>query len=109
MRTRSQRIIDALRQLEQFKLAQGFGSDCAVNVLTGARVEPVPDPGDEGHGMLEVTFPGGVPITVIGDLYLDLQMIESVRIELDSSDSSTIIGRRVASLSEHLNRKHDLA
>jgi hypothetical protein len=106
--TRGQRIIRALQQLEQFKAGHNTEAYFAENVLSGAKVEPVPDENADGHGILTVTFPNGDPMTVNGDLYLDLQIIESVRFELDSSDSSSLVGRRVADLSEHFGRKYDL-
>ncbi|MGH8759517.1 MAG: hypothetical protein ACREVW_08410 [Burkholderiales bacterium] len=106
--SRGQRIIRALQQLEQFKPGHNTGLDYAENVLTGARVEPLPDPDDQEHGALTVSFPGGRPMTVNGDLYLDLQVIESVRFENDSAEESSKVARRVADLSQHFARKYDL-
>lgn len=82
--------------------------DYAENVLTGARVAPVPDPSDEGVGLLSVTFPGSHAMTVNGRLYLHLQIIESARLEVDGDEGDMTVNQRVASLSEHLRRKHDL-
>jgi len=45
---------------------------------------------------------------VNGRLYLKLQIIESARLEVDAVDDSPTVSQRVASLSEHLRRKHDL-
>ena len=67
MNTTAQRIISALQQLEQFLPGHHSASpDYAENVLTGARVAPVPDPSDEGDGLLSVTFPGGHALKVDG-------------------------------------------
>ena len=82
--------------------------DYAENVLTGARVAPVPDPSDEGVGFLTVTFPSGKPMTVNGRLYLNLQIIESARLEFYADGELSKVGVRVADLSDHLRRKHDL-
>lgn len=109
MPSTAQRIISALQQLEQFMPGHHSASpDYAENVLTGARVAPVPDPSDEGEGLLSVTFPGGPAMKVNGRLYLKLQIIESARLEVDAVDDSPTVSQRVASLSEHLRRKHDL-
>lgn len=107
MSTTSQRIIGALLQLEQFLPAQS-GTEEAVNVITGARVSALPDNDVEDHQMVCLTFPGGEPVEVNGGLYLQLQVIESVRYELDAPDGSGPVSRRVEDLLEHLHRKHDL-
>lgn len=109
MNSTSQRIISALQQLEQFMPGHHSNApDYAENVLTGARVAPVPDPSDEGVGFLTVTFPGGKPMTVNGRLYLKLQIIESARLEFDANGELSKVGVRVAELSDHLRHKHDL-
>ena len=109
MNTTAQRIICALQQLEQFLPGHHSASpDYAENVLTGARVSPVPDPSDEGDGYLSVTFPGGHAMKVNGRLYLHLQIIESARFETDGDDGNMTVGQRVAQLSEHLRRKYEL-
>ena len=107
--SRSQRLVDALRQLEQFLPAQGQSD--AVCTLSGVRVTPDPASDHEDGAMLQLTFPGSAePILVIGEIYLKLKIIESVRLEFDSGEdgSSTKIGGRVQDLLEHLTRKHDL-
>ncbi len=61
--------------------------------------------------MLQLTFPGSPePVLVVGELYLKLKIIESVRLEFDSGEheDGNKIGRRVQELMEHLTRKHDL-
>ena len=109
MNTTAQRIISALQQLEHFMPGhQSVSPDFAENVLTGARVGPVPDPFDEGEGLLSITFPGGHAIQVIGRLYLHLQIIESARFEVDGSDVNLTVSQRVAQLSEHLRGKYHL-
>ena len=112
MTSTAQRIISALQQLEQFMPGHhSVSPDYAENVLTGARVAPVPDPSDEGEGVLCVTFPGGHAMKVNGRLYLKLQIIESARLEADAADAdegATTVSQRVASLSAQLRRKHDL-
>ena len=109
MNTTAQRIISALQQLEQFLPGHhGASPDYAENVLTGARVAPVPDPSDEGDGLLSVTFPGGHAMKVNGRLYLHLQIIESARFEADGDDGNIAVSQRVTQLSEHLRRKYEL-
>jgi hypothetical protein len=109
MNTTAQRIISALQQLEQFLPGHhSVSPDYAENVLTGAKVAPVPDPSDEGEGFLFVTFPGGNAIKVNGRLYLRLQIIESARFEVDGDDGNLTMSQRVAQLSEHLRGKFDL-
>lgn len=108
MSNTGQRIIRALQQLDQFMPGDCTSTELAENVLTGARVEPLPDADDEGGGLLYVTFPGGKPMTVNGHLYLDLQIIESARLEVDAEDGVTKVSLRYATLSEHLYRKHGL-
>ena len=108
MNSTGQRIIRALHQLDQFMPGDCSSTELAQNVLTGVKVEPVPDPDGDGDGMLYLTFPGGKPMTVNGRLYLDLQIIESARLEVDSEEGTTKASLRNASLSEHLYLKHDL-
>jgi hypothetical protein len=109
MNTTAQRIISALQQLEQFMPGHhSVSPDYAENVLTGARVAPVPDPSDEGEGFLSVTVPGGHAMKVNGRLYLRLQIIESARFEVDGDEGNLTVSQRVAQLSEHLRGKYDL-
>jgi hypothetical protein len=109
MNTTAQRIISALQQLEQFMPGHhSVSPDYAENVLTGARVAPVPDPSDEGEGFLSVTFPGGHAMKVNGRLYLHLQIIESARFEVDGDYGNMTVSQRVAELSEHLRGKYEL-
>jgi hypothetical protein len=108
MKSIGHRVIQALHQLQQFMPGDCASAELAQNVLTGAIVEPVPCPDDEGDDMLFVTFPGGKRMTVNGRLYLELQILESARSEVDSEEGGTKINLRYESLCEHLYRKHDL-
>ncbi|MEO6320360.1 MAG: hypothetical protein ABIR56_06805 [Polaromonas sp.] len=92
-----EKIMRALHQLEQFMPGECM-PNLAQNVLNGATVEPVPDPDDEGDSMLFVTFPGGKRMTVNGRLYLDLQILERARIEVDSEEGGTKVSLRYESL-----------
>ena len=104
--SRSQRIIAALRQLDQFALIQSDGE--AVCALTGVRVTPAEDPDDDGHGLLYLAFPGAQPVLANGDLYLQLQVITSARLETDGPQGRGPVASRVQDLLTHLLGKHDL-
>ena len=106
-RSSSQGIISALQELEQFKPATRKGDE-AFNVMTGARLTALPDDEGVGHGLLWATFPGGKPVEPIGQLYLQLQVIESIRHERDGVRSSGDVPRPVQDLLAHLRRKHGL-
>lgn len=111
MRTKSQRYIDALAQLPQFMvtLLDPHEADRVISAQTGAVVQAVPDPDDEGHEIIQISFPGGQPFQVIAPLYFDLQVVEAARHEVESSeDGSGPIAKRASNLLEHLRRKHDL-
>ena len=86
-RSSSQGIISALQELEQFKPATRKGDE-AFNVMTGARLTALPDDEGVGPGLLWATFSGGNPMELIGELYLQLQVIESIRYERDGVQSS---------------------
>lgn len=108
-RTHSERVVAALKQLQQFQVAGVGGQTEVIHVLNGARVVAVPDPDDVGHGILEVTFPGGAPFQVIGPMYLELQIIEDSRLVLDGhEDGRGDVARHSAQTSEHLRRKHNI-
>lgn len=96
--TRSERIVDALKQLRQFRPAQE--RERAIHVLSGVTVSPLPDPGREGHGLLQLHFPGGLTEAVIGEDYLQLQMIEHCRLEQDGPEGDGPVAQRVRSLSK---------
>ncbi|GHD04890.1 hypothetical protein GCM10007320_66280 [Pseudorhodoferax aquiterrae] len=106
--TRSQRIINALNQLQQFLPAHRAGDEVAIHVLTGASVTAVASD-DAEDGMLFVRFPGGESVQVIGDLYLELQVTESARLVVDGpSDGSSAYAKRSAADLKHFRRKSDL-
>lgn len=87
------------------------GEGDAVCALSGVRVSPDPDADHEDGAMVQLTFPGSTaPVLAIGEIYLKLKIIESVRLEFDSGqhEDNSKIGRRVQELREHLERKHDL-
>ena len=109
--TRGQRIIRALNQLQQFLPGHGHETGAAVNVITGVIVRPVIDPEyseDDDSGLLTITFQGGAPIEVNGDLYLELQMIEDGRYIADGKEGNSPIARHVQSLSDHFEIKYGL-
>lgn len=107
--TKSQRIVNALKQLEQFVPANSAAQDQAIHVLTGALISSC-DEADAGDSdMIKLQFPGGPEFEVIGTVYLNLQILESAAHELHGdSDSNSPIALRARELSEHLWRKHDL-
>ena len=108
MGTRSERIVRALQQLQQFLPGPITEPGLAINVLTGAHVRPAPDESDEGHAWLTVTFPGGEPFDVNGDLYLKLQMIEDGRFVLDGPEGEGKVSKHVNRLSDHFAIKYEL-
>lgn len=111
MRTKSERYIDALAQLPQFyaALQDSHTENRVICALTGVMVQAVPDPDEEDHEWLEVTFPGGQPFQVIAPIYLGLQVGEAARHEsLSAEDGAGPVGKRSAELLEHLRRKHTL-
>ncbi|HHK0379479.1 TPA: hypothetical protein ACQQJB_003653 [Pseudomonas aeruginosa] len=113
----SVRYIDALQQLPQFHCVVPTGSTL-THVLTGVRISPVGDlqDADDTSGLLEVEFPGGNKVQVIGALYLQLALKEAAEIEISTSPSDfgireskySAVQQRIADLAEHLNRKHAL-
>lgn len=106
--SRSQRIINALNQLQQFVPARRSSDAVAVNVLTGTTVTAVASD-DPDSGMLFIKFPGGESIEVVGELYLELQITESARLVLDGpTDGHGVYAKQSASDAEHFRRKHDL-
>jgi hypothetical protein len=106
--SRSQRIINALNQLQQYLPARRASDAVAVNVLTGTTVTAVISD-DPDSGMLFIKFPGGESIEVIGELYLELQIIQSARLTLDGpADGNSAYAKQSAKDAEHFRRKHDL-
>lgn len=111
MRTKSQRYIDALAQLPQFivTLLDTHNEDRVISALTGAVVQAVPDPDDEDHEIIHISFPGGHPFQVTAPMYLELQVVEAARYYTESAeDGSGPIAKRATNLLEHLRGKHDL-
>jgi hypothetical protein len=105
---RSQRILNALNQLQQFLPARRSNDQVAVNVLTGASVTAVASD-DKDSGMLFVKFPGGESIEVNGDLYLDLQVTQCARLTVDGSlDGDGSYAKQSASDSARIHQKHEL-
>lgn len=83
--------------------------DRVVSAQTGAVVQAVPDPDDEDHEIIQISFPGGQPFQVIAPMYLEMQVVEAARYYTESAeDGSGPISRRAADLLEHLRGKHDL-
>jgi len=106
--TKSERIVRALLQLEQFSDFTSEGMESAVHMLSGVVVIPhIHD--DDDQGLLILKFPGGPQVEVIGDIYLRLQIAESAahEIHLDETNKSPI-AIRSNELFEHFERKYDL-
>ena len=107
--TKSQRILHALQQLEQFAPYRSESEDQVLHVLTGALVSAYTDPNAEDSEMIKIQFPGGPEHEVIGIMYLNLQILESAAHELHkNTEYDSLIARRAEELSQHLLQKHDL-
>nr|WP_041296277.1 hypothetical protein [Janthinobacterium sp. Marseille] len=105
---KSERIIQALSQLEQFTDITSEKLESVLHMLTGAIVSPQLND-DYEEGFLILNFPGGPKVDVIGDIYLRLQIAESVTHELHLDETSkNPIAVRSNELSEHFERKYDL-
>lgn len=106
--TKSERIVGALLQLEQFSDFTSEGMESAIHMLTGVVVSPHMHDNDD-QGFLILKFPGGPQAEVIGDIYLRLQIAESAahEIHLDETNKSPI-AIRSNELFEHFERKYDL-
>ncbi|EKF7416918.1 hypothetical protein EFK68_03900 [Pseudomonas aeruginosa] len=113
----SVRYIAALQQLPQFHCVTPTAST-VTHVLTGVRISPLGDlqDADDASGLLEVEFPGGNKVEVIGAMYMQLALKEAAEIEISTSPSDfgireskySPVQQRIAELAEHLNRKHSL-
>ncbi len=113
----SVRYINALQQLPQFHCAVP-ARESVTHVLTGVRISPLGDlrDADDTEGLLELEFPGGAKIQVIGSLYFQLALKEAAEIEISTSPSDfgiresqySHVQTRIADLAQHLNRKHAL-
>lgn len=79
----SARYINALWKLEQFQSVLPF-SGHLTHMLSGVRVLPtgdLTDPNDDS-GILQLVFPGGHTVDVVGAAYLELMAKESAEIEV---------------------------
>ncbi|WP_156374479.1 hypothetical protein [Pseudorhodoferax sp. Leaf274] len=106
---RGRRVINALNELEQFTAARSSSEEMAINVITGVSVTAVVGGDDDESGMLFLRFPGGESFEVIGDRYLDLQIVEHNRyVDEGAGDSEGRRSKMASQLGEHLRRNHDL-
>lgn len=113
----SARYIKALRQLPQFMLDINPHGPL-THALTGVRIVPLGDLTDESDdsGILQLVYPGGHSIEVIGAAYLELMLCESAQIEVTISPEDLgiparkfdFVQVRAAEMKEHLTRKHRL-
>ncbi|CAN5741426.1 hypothetical protein BH09PSE5_BH09PSE5_00890 [soil metagenome] len=104
--SRSQRIVAALKELKQFQAVVSAGP--AINVLTGVHVEPVADPLGIDHGRIRLTFAGAEGFDVSGEPYLEVQLIESVRLEMASTHGTHRETQRLHELREQIRAKYKL-
>jgi len=105
--TKSQRIVHALRQLDQFSLAVLAETDQAIHVLSGVVVSPRFDPDDKESDLIKLKFPGGLECDVTGSAYLNLQILESAAHALHGArESDAPIAKRARELSDYLCKKY---
>lgn len=113
----SARYINALRQLEQFQYVLPFDGPL-THMYSGVRVLPtgdLTDP-DDDSGILQLVFPGGHTVEVIGSAYFEMMAKESAEIEVATKPGDlgiperkmTPVQSRTAELVSHLSRKHGL-
>ncbi|MDB5849705.1 MAG: hypothetical protein JWP29_3457 [Rhodoferax sp.] len=102
---RSQRVVNALRTLPHFHIVQTPAE--AVCAVTGVRVAPLADPFQLDHGRVTLTFPGAQPVEVLGEFYLQLQIVQSARFEADGFGDSKL-SLRIHGLREELKARHRL-
>ncbi|MDE1555345.1 MULTISPECIES: hypothetical protein [Comamonas] len=113
----SARYINALRQLEQFHSVLPFDGPL-THMYSGVRVLPtgdLTDP-DDDSGILQLVFPGGHTVDVIGAAYLEMMAKESAEIEVATKPDDlgiperkmTHVQLRTADLLRHLSGKHGL-
>lgn len=105
-RTRSHRIVEALKDLSQFQATSAVGP--AICSLSGVHVEPSPDPLGVDHGKIVVTFPGAKSFEASGEPFLEVQMRESIRTDLVDADVAASASQRLNTLRNKLRQKHDL-
>lgn len=113
----SARYINALRQLPQFHLNINMHGPL-THALTGVRIVPLGDLTDEedDEGLLQLVYPGGHSIEVVGSMYLDLALAEGAQLEVTTGPEDLgipnrkrdFVQLRCAELGEHLRRKHSL-
>lgn len=113
----SARYINALRQLEQFHAVLPFDGPL-THMYSGVRVLPtgdLTDPEDDS-GILQLVFPGGHTVEVIGSAYLEMMAKESAEVEVATKPHDfgiperkmTPLQLRTADLIRHLRGKHGL-
>ncbi len=113
----SARYINALRQLEQFHYVLPFEGPL-THMYSGVRVLPtgdLTDPEDDS-GILQLVFPGGHTIEVLGSVYLEGMVKESAEIEIATKPDDCGISERkmtpaqlrAADVVRHLRGKHRL-
>lgn len=113
----SARYINALRQLEQFHCVLPFDGPL-THMYSGVRVLPTGDltnPDDDSE-FLQLVFPGGHTVEVIGSAYLQMMAKESAEIEMATKPDDfgiperkmSHVQLRVADLIRHLSGKHGL-
>ena len=113
----SSRYINALRQLPQYHCNTDHAGPL-THVMTGVRVLPTGDLQDEedDSGILEIVYPGGHRIEVVGQMFLEMAVAEGAQIEVATSPEElgikerylTPAQKRGAQMMEHLQRKHSL-
>lgn len=113
----SARYINALRQLEQFNCVLPFDGPL-THIYSGVRVLPagdLTDP-DDDSGILQLVFPSGHTVEVIGSAYLEMMAKESAEIEVATKPDDlgiperkmTPVQLRTADLVRHLRGKYGL-
>lgn len=113
----SARYINALRQLEQFNCVLPVDGPL-THMYSGVRVLPtgdLTDP-DDDTGILQLVFPGGHTVEVIGSAYLEMMAKESAELEVATKPDDlgiperkmTPVQLRTADLVRHLRGKHGL-
>ena len=111
------RYINALRQLPQYHCNTDHAGPL-THVMTGVRVIPTGDLMDEADdsGILQVIYPGGHHIDVLGHQFFEMALKEGSEIELTTrpdeflikESKQTMVQQRVQQLSAHLSGKHSL-
>lgn len=108
------RYIEALRQLPQFLCASLDPLCLITHALTGAQLMPPASAERCDDGFIEIEFPGGRTVEVVGSLYFQLALKEAAEIEFCSQSpdglfsKSATVQQIAQDLSSHLRRKHSL-